>query len=152
MFTPLLGHNNLLELEDTLDLPFFENNRTHDIHWLPHVPLSGVVHLGSRNSRHFITFVKAWNPHYELDDAKPAKTHQRLLDWAKRRLVLIWLRPAPCKADSTAPSLEDMCASPINRSGPMPTQEHDEAMPLEHPADDTEASDESALDVSWLAA
>ena len=68
MLTPLLGHNNLLELEETLELPFFENDRTHDIRCIPHVPVSGVVHLGSRNSGHFVAFVKAWNPScwYEL--------------------------------------------------------------------------------------
>lgn len=147
MLAPLLGHNNLLELEDTVDLPFFEHARTHDIRWLPYVPVSGVVHLGSRNSGHFITFVKAWNPKcwYELDDGKPAKTHRQLPDWAKRRLVLIWLCPAPYLVDSSAPSLDDMCPLTPSRSETLHVEDQSRSWSTQ--AEDTDSI--RALDATW---
>ena len=114
MLMPALGHNNPIELEDELSLPFFTDARTVDLTWIPHVPASGVVELGSRTSGHFITFLKAWNPPcwYELEDAKKAKMHKTLPTWAKERLVLIWYCPAHAVPDSSYPSASDLADLP----------------------------------------
>ena len=88
--------------------------------------LSGVVHLGSRTSRHFITFLKACNPPcwYELDDEKPAEVHTHLPAWAKERLVLIWFCPATCALDT---SLKDFAAASQHgvMGGSLATEEPD---------------------------
>ena len=55
MLTNFLGHNNVLDLEQEVNLPFFEDDRTAELTWLPHRPVSGVVHLGSQASGHFVT-------------------------------------------------------------------------------------------------
>ena len=42
-----------------------------------------------------------------MDDETPAKVHSELPEWAKKRLVLIWLCPANCALDKTFPSLNE---------------------------------------------
>ena len=105
-----LGHNHPIALEDEVLLPFFKDDHSIDIHWVKHMPVAGIVHLGSMRSGHFITFLHAQNPScwYELDDLKPAKRHDRLPRWALERLVLIWLAPSPCNLDTTYPTLQEL--------------------------------------------
>ena len=128
MLTKFLGHNNVLELESELNLPFFEDDRTAEITWIPHRPVSGVVHLGSHSSGHFVTFLKACNPDswYEMDDEKPAKVHQVLPTWAKQRLVLVWLCPTNCALDTSFPTLQErlgLVPGPSRiPSGDLPTE------------------------------
>ena len=121
MLMPALGHHNLIELEDELSLPFFTDARTIDLTWIPHVPVSGVVHLGSRTSGHFITFLRAWNLPcwYELDDAKQAQVHTALPQWAKERLVLVWYCPATAVPDSSFPMAADLAAPVLDTLGPL---------------------------------
>ena len=152
MLMPALGHNNLIELEDELFLPFFTDARTIDLTWIPHTPVSAVVHLGSRTSGHFITFLKAWNPPcwYELDDAKKAKMHLTLPTWAKERLVLVWYCPSHAVPDSSHPSASELAAGLPCAPGPLDTEEMEPVLESEHSeAADTEDSSNRTENVSW---
>ena len=42
-----LGHNHPINLENEVQLPFFEDDHSIDIHWVKHMPVAGIVHLGS---------------------------------------------------------------------------------------------------------
>ena len=137
MLTNFLGHNNVLDLEQEVNLPFFEDDRTAELTWLPHRPVSGVVHLGSQASGHFVTFLKASSPDcwYEMDDEKPAKVHSELPDWAKKRLVLIWLCPANCALDKTFPTMNERLGLTPGPSS-NPPEEVDASMGDDHAPSD----------------
>ena len=149
MLTKFLGHNNVLELEHEVNLPFFEDDRTAEITWIPHRPVSGVVHLGSHSSGHFVTFLKACNPDswYEMDDEKPAKVHQVLPTWAKQRLVLVWLCPNDCALDTSFPTLNErlgLVPGPFRfSSGDQPTAQLGTSQEFPEEEQDT-ATDTSA--------
>ena len=137
MLTNFLGHNNVLDLEQEVNLPFFEDDRTAELTWLPHRPVSGVVHLGSQASGHFVTFLKASSPDcwYEMDDEKPAKVHSELPDWAKKRLALIWLCPANCALDKTFPTMNERLGLTPGPSS-NPPEEVDASMGDDHAPSD----------------